>query len=95
MWDKMETPTIVYDLDTSGGLMEVRLGLLGGLVSGRFIPCSGALVCFVLRLCGRTGRAVKQLPASSAFVMEATSEPGVLQRGRAAAGADGTAPGLM
>ncbi|XP_028320789.1 PHD finger protein 12 isoform X2 [Gouania willdenowi] len=22
MWDKMETPTIVYDLDTSGGLME-------------------------------------------------------------------------
>lgn len=23
MWDKMETPTIVYDLDTSGGLMEV------------------------------------------------------------------------
>lgn len=28
----METPTIVYDLDTSGGLMEVRLGcLLGGL----------------------------------------------------------------
>lgn len=25
MWDKMETPTIVYDLDTSGGLMEVRL----------------------------------------------------------------------
>lgn len=25
----METPTIVYDLDTSGGLMEVRL-LYGG-----------------------------------------------------------------
>lgn len=24
MWDKMETPTIVYDLDTSGGLMEVN-----------------------------------------------------------------------
>lgn len=24
MWDKMETPRIVYDLDTSGGLMEVR-----------------------------------------------------------------------
>ncbi|MED6288841.1 PHD finger protein 12, partial [Ilyodon furcidens] len=22
MWNKMETPTIVYDLDTSGGLME-------------------------------------------------------------------------
>lgn len=30
MWDKMETPTIVYDLDTSGGLMEVRLLLLEG-----------------------------------------------------------------
>lgn len=40
MWDKMETPTIVYDLDTSGGLMEVRLGcLLGGV-----ILCSNALV---------------------------------------------------
>lgn len=24
MWDKMETPTIVYDLDTSGGLMQVK-----------------------------------------------------------------------
>ncbi|GAA6065726.1 PHD finger protein 12 [Tachysurus ichikawai] len=39
MWDKMETPTIVYDLDTSGGLMEVsrdaqlqtaRFGVLTG-----------------------------------------------------------------
>lgn len=25
MWEKMETKTIVYDLDTSGGLMEVRV----------------------------------------------------------------------
>ncbi|XP_077421843.1 PHD finger protein 12 isoform X2 [Vanacampus margaritifer] len=24
MWNKMETPTIVYDLDTSGGLMEIQ-----------------------------------------------------------------------
>lgn len=32
MWDKMETPTIVYDLDTSGGLMEVRLDCLLGAV---------------------------------------------------------------
>lgn len=30
MWDKMETPTIVYDLDTSGGLMEVRFASLEG-----------------------------------------------------------------
>lgn len=28
MWEKMETKTIVYDLDTSGGLMEVRVALL-------------------------------------------------------------------
>ncbi|KAJ8342104.1 hypothetical protein SKAU_G00320320 [Synaphobranchus kaupii] len=28
MWDKMETPTIVYDLDTSGGLMEQIQSLL-------------------------------------------------------------------
>lgn len=28
MWEKMETKTIVYDLDTSGGLMEVRLALI-------------------------------------------------------------------
>lgn len=28
MWEKMETKTIVYDLDTSGGLMEVRGALL-------------------------------------------------------------------
>lgn len=28
MWEKMETKTIVYDLDTSGGLMEVRVVLL-------------------------------------------------------------------
>lgn len=28
MWEKMETKTIVYDLDTSGGLMEVRAALL-------------------------------------------------------------------
>lgn len=27
MWEKMETKTIVYDLDTSGGLMEVRVAL--------------------------------------------------------------------
>lgn len=30
MWEKMETKTIVYDLDTSGGLMEVRPGPRGG-----------------------------------------------------------------
>lgn len=24
MWEKMEAKTVVYDLDTSGGLMEVR-----------------------------------------------------------------------
>ncbi|CAF90895.1 unnamed protein product [Tetraodon nigroviridis] len=34
MWDKMETPTIVYDLDTSGGLMEVRLGCSEASVLG-------------------------------------------------------------
>lgn len=28
MWEKMETKTIVYDLDTSGGLMEVRVALI-------------------------------------------------------------------
>lgn len=28
MWEKMETKTIVYDLDTSGGLMEVRVAHL-------------------------------------------------------------------
>ncbi|KAL0994185.1 hypothetical protein UPYG_G00118880 [Umbra pygmaea] len=28
MWDKMETPTIVYDLDTSGGLMQQIQALL-------------------------------------------------------------------
>lgn len=28
MWDKMETPKILYDLDTSGGLMEVSLSAL-------------------------------------------------------------------
>lgn len=32
MWDKMDTPTIVYDLDTSGGLMEVRLGCTEALI---------------------------------------------------------------
>lgn len=30
MWEKMETKTIVYDLDTSGGLMEVRPGTRRG-----------------------------------------------------------------
>lgn len=33
----METPTIVYDLDTSGGLMEVRFLCLKGPINGHAI----------------------------------------------------------
>lgn len=43
----METPTIVYDLDTSGGLMEVRLG------SGALCNAGGAFANAVCDLVAR------------------------------------------
>lgn len=43
MWDKMETPTIVYDLDTSGGLMEVRLDCSEAHNWVKYTPIANAL----------------------------------------------------
>uniref|UniRef100_A0A7N6AAK3 PHD finger protein 12 n=1 Tax=Anabas testudineus TaxID=64144 RepID=A0A7N6AAK3_ANATE len=53
MWDKMETPTIVYDLDTSGGLMEKIQTLLAPPKSDEIEKRSRKLV----RDVRRSGRA--------------------------------------
>ncbi|KAM8853303.1 PHD finger protein 12 [Synchiropus picturatus] len=53
MWDKMETPTIVYDLDTSGGLMEQIQTLLAPPKSDEVEKRSRKLVRDVRRS-GRT-----------------------------------------